>query len=206
MKYYDNISVLPLSRFLDVLLDGNLKALIKVDGDDVEEFILRNAWFEIQEQYAIAMQNTEARMYLVYLKEVNILVATHKQVTEILKVMYLYYHPWFGKQLNKLLGSRHDFDKAINQEWNVYTKLLDNCGSLAKGVEMQIEIKSSMLAGVQKKMEAKAGSKPTREYFDKLINVLEEHYKITMDPSISVSRFCDRVTRMVNQFKKTKPK
>ena len=63
---------------------------------------------------------------------------------------------------------------------------------------MKLAFKEPALKLLQQKLESGSDKKPTWEYFDRLLNLLEENFSVPIDYNIVTSRFCDKVKRMYN--------
>ncbi len=191
MKYHNSLHKLPLSIFLDCYCDGNLQALI-IEGE-VDDYVLTDTWMNLQEEYVNALGNSEQRLFLKLLKEVNVLVATLNQIKILLPTLRLYYAVQLAKKLNKLLLIETNY---MPTDWVAYNKQLDAAENKIAGVEMQMELKQHALEELTKKMNKVQGEKPTRSYFARLMNAMEEHFQIQVNEDITMTRFCDRIKRM----------
>jgi hypothetical protein len=196
---YTNISKLPLSIFIDCLVDDNTKSLV-ISGEHSEDE-LAEAWDNIQDQYADAMANTDRRTFLKLLKEINIIAMTLNQAKTLIEVLYDYYHEELALDLNKVLSSQYKFDPYDRP---AYEKQLKVCEVRMKGLEMQLEIKTEALESLQNDIMKKGNTKPSRQYFSKMLNLLEEHFTVPVDENITVSRYCDKINRMSDQLKSMK--
>lgn len=195
MNYYQHINKLPLSRFIDALCDDNLQALV-IDGEPSKEQ-LESAWGDIQQQYADALGDMEYRLYLSLFKEIGKLSISIQQAELMLSAVSRFYVPLFVKKLNELMGTK----KVLNVEDRAgYDRQLKEWDSRKKGVEIQLELKTISFNKLQKKMEER-NTKPTREYFGSMINLLEEHFGAKIEEeSITVFRYVDRVKRLNKQI------
>lgn len=199
MKVYESISKLPLGKFVDCYVDGKFEVLI-IEGEPTKDE-LAAAWDKVLTQFFDAMGTAEQRLYMNLLKEVNILVATINQAKTLINVMREMYARPLGKLLNKILGARIKWPESGREEIN---KHLNRCESMIKPIEMKLAFKEPALKQLQKKMEAGTNNKPSWEYFDRLLNLLEENFSVPIDYNIVTSRFCDKVKRMHDQYKKRK--
>lgn len=197
MKYHQHITTLPLERFIDCLVDGNLQALV-IEGE-VPNDVLNEAWEAIQHQYAETLGDGEQRLYLTMFKEVNHLTITLNQIYLLCDVLSKVYVKQFATQLNSLTGKSFPFNVQDEASYEADIKK-----SLDASMKYRVRLDMKLIAfnKLQQKIEAKGGDKPTREYFLSMLNVLEEHFKTKMEESMTVYRYADRLKRMSRTIEK----
>lgn len=195
-KYYRNISDLPLSRFIDVLVDQNIYALI-ITGkpSDIE---LLEAWSDIQIQYADAIKDNETRMLATLGKELNRLKITHQQILDAIKVLKNYYTPQFANMLNKLLSTSFKFDVRLKED---YDNDLKRAANRSKGIMIAIQLKQKAYDAMRTKFGT-SDQKVTREYFQGILITLSDFVQYRVGDNIAVFEFCDRIRRL-NQHNET---
>jgi hypothetical protein len=201
MKYYNDIAKTPLGIFVDCYVDGNTDSL-RIDGDVPHE-TLAFAWEQMQAQFAVAMGSNEHRILLRLLKDTNELACIINQASMLIEVMYNAYHPTLGKVLNGLLKANIQWPENDREIINFH---LNRCKSLMKPIEMRFEMKKAELDAISKKLSSNDNQKPTRAYFDLLLNLVEEHFSVPADYNILTGRFCDKIKRMNEQLRKQKYK
>lgn len=195
-KWYQNISDLPLTRFIDVMVDGNLYALV-ITGKPTE-LELHKAWAEIQLQYADAMKDNEFRLLNSLMKEVHRLSITLDQIHMAIDQLKQRYVEKFAKLLNGWLGSSFKFDTRFPED---YEKDLQRAYNRSKGIKIELTLKRSRYEALQKKFSSR-DKKPTREYFMALLITLSDHVKYRIPDSITVFEYCERIRRL-NQYFET---
>lgn len=188
-KLFNNIVDLPLSTYIECKVDRNLEALI-ITGEATKEE-LEFAWNEIEQEYADAVGDMEHFVYIKVLKEVTILSTDLKIIGSCIQLLSQCHVPRFGEELNKLLHTTFKFDPS-NQEQ--YLRELQSCANRSKELKMRLKLKEIEFDAIKEKHEGHS-VEPTREYFHRILNQLEEHFHVPVDPSITVYRFCDKLRR-----------
>lgn len=204
MKYYDHIAKLPLSAFIECLCDNNLRALVIEEDPEnkIDEYILQGAWIDIQEQYAEVMGDAEQRIYLKYVREINCEITTLHQVHACIEILEkVGYNDYFAEELSSLLKMKFTFNTS---DLTSYNTTLQRAKDRIPGLEMRIELKQFQIDELEQRMKKKEGSKPTRGYFARVMNAVEEYYSVPIDEKITTLRFCDKVIRMVKSNEKNK--
>lgn len=197
MKYYSHINKTPLSVFVDCYVDDNLNSLI-IDGP-VEKNVLEKAWFDMRMQFSQATKNHSQVIYLNLLKETSVLSACVDAANDVIELMEYCYSPVLGKYLNKIIGARISWPEQNRQEIN---RSIKHAASYVKSMNLRLNIKSQELDKHKARIASGNDAKPTREYFDLLLNLIEEHFSVAVDYTILTSRFCDKITRMNKQNEK----
>jgi hypothetical protein len=196
-KWYQSITELPLSKFIEVAVDGNYAALIK--SGFPSESQLHEAWFGIYQEYIDAMGDNNQAMIMRLYSEITQLSITLAQVQSLIDILSVYKYKKFEAQLNKLLASNFAFDKTRAQD-------LQKCDRLAKGIGLKVTIKTAQLESITKKNEV-GDTKVSREYFQSVLITLSDFSKYDINDSITTFQFCERVRRFGTylQSKKNKP-
>jgi hypothetical protein len=187
---YSDISKLPLSRFIDCSVDGDISALI-IEGEPSQDE-LQAAWAQILEQYSEAVGDNEQKAMLSLFKEINRLQVNIDQVYLLVGAMKSYYVKLFAKELNKILNTSLSFDPQ-NQE--AYENALKRCLSRCKAWELQKELKMSQYLALQKKFDGLA-SKQSREYYSDILIALSNSAGYEISEEISVYKFCKRLKQL----------
>lgn len=193
-KWYRNITDLPLNKYIECAVDGNLAALI-ISGYPSQEQ-LESAWLEIAEQYADMMGDAEHKLYIKLYKELIILNIEYQQILSLIKVLTLVKFELFEQKLNEILFTNFSF--TTNRE-----KELDTCFRLSKSTLLKIDMKKAQLDGLKDKGEKK-GKGPTREYFQSILITLSDHSKYPVLDSITTFEFCERLKRFTQFVEKQK--
>jgi hypothetical protein len=193
-KWYQKISDLPLNKYIECVVDGNLSALV-ISGYPTQEQ-LEASWFEIVEQYAEAMGDAEHRMYIKLYKELVYLNIEHKQIISLIEVLTIVVYKPFEQKLNELLFTNFSF--TANRE-----KELDTCYRLSKSTLLKIDMKKAQLDGLKEKGED-TDKTPTREYFQSILITLSDYSKYPVEETITTYQFCERVKRFTQFVEKQK--
>lgn len=199
---YQSITELPLSRWIDLTVDGYLKALIKEGIPPENE--LHRAENELRIQYADAIGDGEYRVYVGVIKEITDMELILSQVHSLVRTLKDVYIPLFVKQLNSLLKTSFVFDVNKPEE---YDKLLSRCINRSKIYNLRIDLKKIELEKLETKYKGKSG-KATREYYMGLLISLSDHAGYPITDNISVYEFCERIKRAnkINELQNLKQK
>jgi len=193
-KWYQKISDLPLNKYIECLVDGNLAALI-ISGYPTQEQ-LTAAWLDIAEQYADAMGDAEHQMYIKIYKELVYLNIEYQQILSLIEVLTIVIYRPFEEKLNSLLFTNFSF--TTNRE-----KDLDTCFRLSKSTLLKIDMKKAQLDGLKDKGE-NSDKTPTREYFQSVLITLSDFAKYPVLETITTYQFCERVKRFTQFVEKQK--
>lgn len=187
-KWYQSITELPLCKFIECTVDGNLAALI-TGGLPAEEQLLL-AWADINEQYADAMGDNDHKLINKLFKDITILAIDYGQIQALIEVLRNHRYNPLEERLNSLLYTNFKF--ADNRQ-----KELDTCYRLSKSILVKIDLKTAQ----QEALKAKQvnGNKPTREYFFFWLINLSDHARYPVPDTITVFEFCERIKRF-NKF------
>lgn len=188
---YRSIVELPLSRFIDCIVDNNLYALVK-KGTVVNPIELRDIWFNILNEYSECISTNEYKLYVRLRKEVDELELNYNSLTRVLSLLQPgIYSKVLCDELNKTLGCKLEFDYTND---NKYKKDLRSCKSRSAALRMQLDFKKIHLETIKKKQVD--GQPLDRLYYDSILVTLEDHSHLTLDPEkITVSKFCERLKR-----------
>jgi hypothetical protein len=188
-KWYRHITEMPLSRFIDVVVDDNFAALIITGYPPIEE--LQMAWGVIQGECADTVEGQEHKMYVSLFKEVNILALNLQTINCLVEMLEQIYYPEFAAALNKLLNTSFKFDPFDPAK---YMATLKNCMMRSKAIKINLDLKQMQLQAMQAKVE-EPGKKVTREYFQSILITLSNHVKYPVSDSITVYEYYDRLKR-----------
>jgi hypothetical protein len=188
-KWYQDITLLPLSKFIEVVVDDNYSALIIAGFPSQLE--LQMAWSAIKQQYAEEMGDSETVLYVSLYRELTVLAINMAQVEKIIKVLRRFYKQSLGDMLNDILNSDFKFDY---EDTEAYHKMLDICSNMAKGFKIDFDLKSIHFKSIQEK-NADAESTYTRPYFQNILITISDYARYPIQESITVYEFCTRVKR-----------
>jgi len=205
-KLYRHIVDLPLSRFKECDIRGNLAALVISGYPDPSE--LEKAWFEIQCEYQDARGDAEYKAYLIFRKEVQLLKITlrqiHiciKQLSDILQIGNIdpgiveLKDSW-TKELNKHLHTTFVFD--FDQP-DAFVHDLQRCFNRSKGEKIYLDLKEARLEALEQKFGEK--KKADDAYYESLLISLSDAAGYQLKDDITVFQFCERITRLIQKNK-----
>jgi hypothetical protein len=187
--WYSSINKLPLTRFIDAIVDNNLSALI-ISGrpTDIE---LDLAWQDIQLEYSDALGDGEAKLQANLTRQISILQITLQQIEMLIEVLGEVYYEDFSVKLNGLLKTNFVFNP---KEPETYSKNLKACFSRSRGIKIDLHIKQEQLKGISGK-QTDSNFKYTREYFQSMLITISDHAKYQIMDNITVFEFCNRIKR-----------
>lgn len=187
-KWYQSITELPLCKFIECAVDGNLAALITAGLPTQEQLLL--AWAEINDQYADAMGDNDHKLLNKLFKDITILSIDYGQIQALIEALRNHRYKPFEERLNTLLYTNFKF--ADNRQ-----KELDTCHRLSKSILVKIDLKTAQQEALKAKQTS--GNKPTREYFFSWLINLSDHAHYPVPDTITVFEFCERIKRF-NKF------
>lgn len=193
---YQHLSEVPLSRWIDLTVDGYLKALAKTGNPPEDE--LRKAEAALRIQYADAIGDHEYRMYCNTMKEVTNLELTVAQVQELTTALRTVYVEQFAKELNRLLpNSNLVFDVTKPDK---YDQTLQRALNRSKHLKILAELKRQKLATLEQRYSGQ-DKKATREYYMSMVLTLSDavRYPLAVD-EMTVWEFCERIKRHNRQI------
>lgn len=208
-SYYKTIHDLPLSKFIDCIVDGNLYALI-ISGDPTKEQ-LAEAWDFILGQYTELVGTQEYQLYKVLYCEVAVLKITLDQLRilaakvndqdEKVGILRIIYDEYFAKELNKLVNTNCKFNWNNQKE---YHEELDKCVRRGKALKIQYDLKNLQFKAIEKKNSGTAAVKMDRQYFTSILITLSNFAKFRIDSSITMDEYCLRIKDHNDYYKEVK--
>ena len=206
---YQTIDTLPLHKFIDCSVDGNLYALI-ISGSPTNPAQLAEAWENIQQQYSEAIGGGEYSLYLSLYKEVTVLefelntikslVATLTTLQDyILQLKYdvpetvFELQKGYEKLLNSFLRINCNFNCKDDAS---YRELLKKCLRRTGMIKIRLDLKLISFNEIKKKN--KDGKPIDRAYFDSILITISDFAKYEISENITVSKFCQRIKRYNN--------
>jgi len=210
ISYHKTIDELPLNKFIECIVDGNLSALIISGLPDKED--LQQAWETISNQYVERIGTHEYKMYVALYKEIHTLKITINQVNIIAGrgnikkgiepgALRLYYVEELAKELNTLLKTSCKFNYKDPKSYHAE---LDKCLNRSKSFNIQLSLKLLTFEAIEKKNNRKVGQKMDREYFTSILVTLSDHAKYHVGDNIKMGEYCERLKRFIQSCEKTK--
>ena len=207
LNIYRQISELPLSRFIDCIVDNNLYALVITGTPDLTE--LQKAWANILTQYSEALGVAEFKLYISLYREISLLEIDYKTIHTNVDVLRSIQR-WtlkngttpeieacrikLGKEVNSLLRTACKFNEKDDA---TYQEELNKCIRRTGGLKIRLDLK--LLAFDEIKKKNKSGVELTRPYFDSVLISISDHAKYEITETITVSKYCERIKRY-NQY------
>jgi hypothetical protein len=188
-ELYHTIEKLPLNRFIDVAVDGNLSALI-ISGFPTQ-LELMIAWDEIQSEYTDIVGDHEHKHYMTLMRDVHSISLTLEQISMLVEILEQVYYKKFADRLNELLFTNFVFDPYDN---DAYTKTLKACVMRSKGFKIDMQFKQAQLQAIEEK-NSSGNKKYTRAYFQSVLITLSDHAKFPIQDNITVFEFAKRLER-----------
>lgn len=188
LRLYQGISDLPLTRFIDCSVDGNLYALV-ISGKPTEEE-LQSLWDKIKLQYADVIKDAEYKLYASISNELARLEITYSEITSALRELKNYYTKEFAGKVNEWLRSSFKFNVELPDD---YDNDLKRAGNRSKGIKLDIDLKKMTVEAMKKKFDSKGAA--TRESFQAILITLSDHVKYEIRESITVYEYCERIHR-----------
>lgn len=199
-KIYKDIYRLPLSRFVDAVVDGDLQALV-ISGEPTEAELLA-ALENILIEYNDAMaSHTPKEMRKVGLiKSVTISEARAAAIDEMIKLLALYRVEKFVKEINRVLQCSLKFDAENPAE---YDRDLKRAEMRLKGLRLRANLDTEKLKHFATEEEKKGEVKADRQFFERVLINLADHAKIELSADrITVFQFAERVKRYTAYIEK----
>lgn len=193
-KFFRTITELPLSKFIEVAVDDNIMALV-ISGIPTEDE-LRDAWYEIYQEYLDSMGDANQLLILKLYREITRLTLQQEQIHMLIEFLSTYKYKKFEDTLNALLSSRFQFKEKRKDD-------LERAGRIGRQMSIKVDIKQMQLDNLREKMP-KEGEKITRAYFQSVLITLSDFSKYPIHDSITTFEFCERLRRFGEFVKKQK--
>lgn len=206
LSMYRTIDALPLSRFIDCIVDGNLFALVITGIPDIKE--LQTAWNNILQEYSDSIGTGEYRLFVSLYKEVSLLELDLSTIYTLVNSMrtiqeyivqndfnvvddFYIFQSKMGEDLNYILKTTCKFnckDDATFQEE------LNKCIRRSASIKIRLDLKLLAFDAIQKKNKGNS-VKLDRKYFDSMLITISDHAKYEIGENITVSKYCERIKR-----------
>lgn len=202
IKYHQVIDNLPLSNFIDCMVDGNLSALI-ISGFPPEED-LKKAWEHIKAEYAERIGQHEYKLYVSMYKEISQLRITLDQIDLITAredkekgikpgILRLCYDEFFAGEINKILRRNCKFNWKDQKS---YMAELDKCYTMRGGYKIRYDLLNLRFEAIEAKQKAEPGEPITRAYFTSILVTLSDYQaKHSLSDNIKMGEYCERLKR-----------
>ena len=197
---HEKICDLPLTKFIDCIVDGNLSSLT-ISGYPTEEQLV-TAWGNILAEYSELIGTDEYRMYVQLYKEVNIIKITLSQITIAINIIRVIRDDYFVAEINKLLGTTCKFNWS---DQGSYQAECNKCVNRSAALKIKLDLKNLQFEAIEKKNTG-TGEKLERQYFTSILITLSDHVKYRIEDTIKMSEYCDRLKRFSDYCEQIKKK
>ncbi len=184
--WHRSITTLPLYKYKEVAVRGNLSALI-IEGFP-SQLELQISWDEIQQEFADTMGNSATKLYIMAFRDFKRVEVTLEIIYTLVECLREVYYKPYADRLNKILLTSFKFDYT-NPEG--YQKELKRCIKRSQGVKIDLDLKRMKLIGLESKNGDQAPV--TEEYFQSLMINISDHAKFHVPDSITTFEFVTRV-------------
>ena len=120
-SYYTSIHKLPLERFVDVLVDKNLQALVINGNPTLSE--LQDAWDEILFQYEQAMGSQNLQHYLEAWTKVQACQLRYNRIDALVATLKQCYVKEFADRLCRLTHKSFQYDPGNLEAYKTFKAL-----------------------------------------------------------------------------------
>lgn len=197
--FYRSISNLPLFKYRECVVRGNLSALIITGFPPENE--LRLAWIEIQQEYADIMGDGEQKNYVNALKEVHLLNCTLRQIAICIewidKCLPMLPNPAVQEYVDKFGSDLNGFlDAAFVFDYNNPERYKDNLVKAerrSKGIKLSLDV---AMVNEEALRPAADAQKPDDAYFQNILITLSDTAGYYITDTITVLEFAQRLKRL----------
>lgn len=190
IKYHSSCADLPLNKFIDCIVDGNLQALTITGFPTPEQ--LQEAWQNIISEYSDIVGTLEYKLYVSLYKEIAISKIILDQVTVALNILKLTYDEFFANEANRILRSNCKFNWKDPASYHAE---VDKCFNRSKALKIRLDLKLLQFEAIEKKNKGKDGAQMTRQYFTSVLITLSDYAKYRIEDNIKMSEYCERIKR-----------
>jgi hypothetical protein len=187
--FHHTLNDLPLSRFIDCLVDNNLSSLIISGFPNPTE--LQGAWADILAEYADVTGQHEYSMYKNLYKDTAVIKINLDLINAAVGILREIYSEYFETELGILLNIK------LNLDWNdqeKYQHELTRCLNRSKSLKIKYDLKMMEFEALKKRHEQKnTGEKIDRLYFTKILIALSNHAKYQISETIKMGEYCLRL-------------
>jgi hypothetical protein len=197
--YYKSCAELPLNKFIDCIVDGNLQALT-IAGFPTQEQ-LQDAWANILLEYSDLMGTTEYRMYVQLYKDISISKIILDQLIIALNILQVTYDEFFHTEANRILRTDCKFNWKDQASYQAEVK---KCFNRSKALRIALDLKLLKFESIETKNKNKPEQKIDRKYFTSILITLSDHAKYQIQETIKMSEYCERARRFTEYCEQQK--
>lgn len=186
--WHKSLHDLPLNKFIDCIVDGNLSALT-ISGFPTPEELLKS-WNNIISEYSDAIGTNEYRLYVQLYKDISITKITLEQLTIALNILQVTYDEFFAVEVNKILRTSCRFNWADQASYQAEVK---KCFNRSKSLKIALDLKLMKFEAIEAKNKNTKEQKIDRQYFVAILVTLSDYAKYRIEETIKMSEYCERV-------------
>jgi hypothetical protein len=188
--YYTSIHKLPLEKFIDVYIDGDLQALV-IEGEPTDQQ-LQSAWEDILLQYSDAISSPQQEMYVKKCAQIQKKTLFYNIAVSLISILRTCFVQHFADRLNSMLTTSFKFDITCRE---TYLHELQRCENRLNGNKLRIDLLQDEIEGLTRNYAGKL-TQPTREDFQRTLITLSDHAGRDLDETtITVFAYCERLKR-----------
>lgn len=196
---YQNCDQLPLDRFINILIDDDLKQLI-ITGEPPMH-ILAQAWIDIYFEYYDTQSSIDGKYKLQLLKEIALLECALLKIETILHCLSYTYSPELHAELVGI-GYECELDPHNIES---YRESLQGVKNRSREIRIDIKLKQAELETLQEAAEKE--KKVERSYFTNHLSRIATYKKVAVikPKDITVAEFsamCTEYLDYINNLKK----
>ena len=197
IKLYKNCNQLMLDRFIQIIVEGDLRLLI-IEGEPSNE-ILQETWQYIYAEYTSLINDDNSTEIYKAIRDINMWKMKFQRIEMFVSLLSQRPYPLLIIELKKM-GYNYTFNHNDIQSYKADLNAVYNT---AKTLLIQISNREKDLEYLQKKdSQSKTKEKPI-DQFDMMLISLSEHYKYEVQPHhLTVARFAKMMNRVKEYAKK----
>ena len=199
IKLYENCNQLMLDRFIQIIVEGDLRLLI-IEGEPSNE-ILKETWEYIYAEYTSLINDDNSTEIYKAIRDINMWKMKFQRIEMFISLLSQRPYPLLIIELKKM-----NYNYAFNHnDVQSYKADLHAVYNTAKTLLIQISNREKDLERLQKQdIQNNKKEKPI-DQFDMMLISLSEHYKYEVQPHhLTVARFAKMMNRVKEYAKKLK--
>lgn len=195
IKLYKNCNQLMLDRFIQIIVEGDLRLLI-IEGEPSNE-ILKETWEYIYAEYTSLINEDNSTEIYKAIRDINMWKMKFQRIEMFISLLSQRPYPLLIIELKKM-GYNYTFNHNDIYSYKADLKAVYNT---AKTLLIQISNREKDLERLQKQ-DSQNKQKPI-DQFDMMLISLSEHYKYEVQPHhLTVARFAKMMNRVKEYAKK----
>lgn len=199
IKLYENCNQLMLDRFIQIIVEGDLRLLI-IEGEPSNE-ILQETWEYIYAEYTSLINDDNSLEIYKAIRDINMWKMKFQRIEMFISLLSQRPYPLLIIELKKM-----NYNYAFNHnDIQSYKADLNAVYNTAKTLLIQISNREKDLERLQKQDSQNNKKEKPIDQFDIMLISLSEHYKYEVQPHhLTVARFAKMMNRAKEYTKKLK--